>query len=125
VVYDQTPCDNAGVGTCLRNGYTQTKLAECKDASGKILDPSSLDPSGAGGQAAVDALLANISQASRPCWYLSYDNTALGCKNVSFNGQRISALRQTDTVAPPGTRLGMQCLTCANADPTTCKALTK
>jgi hypothetical protein len=125
VVYDQTPCSPAGSGDCLSEGYTQKKLSECKDASGKILDPSSLDPSGAGGQAAVDALLANISQASRPCWYLSYDNTALGCKNVSFNGQRISALRQTDTVAPPGTRLGMQCLTCANADPTTCKALTK
>jgi len=125
VVYDQTPCDNAGVGTCLRNGYTQTKLAECKDASGKILDPSSLDPNGAGGQAAVDALLANsISQASRPCWYLSYDNTKLGCLNVSYKGQRISALRPTGTVAPAGTSLGMQCLTCASANQV-CDPLTK
>jgi hypothetical protein len=120
VVFDRSPCIHPGVAPCLQTSYTETKLAECKDAQGKILDPSSLDPSGAGGQAAVDNILAGISDASRPCWYLSYDNTTLGCKNVSYNGQRISALRPTGTVAPAGTFLGMQCLTCASADQKCC-----
>ena len=111
-VYYQSPCTTLGMGYCQQTGWAVKPLSECKDAQGKILDPASLDPSGAGGQAAVDALLANsISQDSRPCWYLSYDNTALGCRNVSYNGQRISALRPSGSVAAPGTLLVVTCLT--------------
>ena len=112
VVVDRSPCSTPGVDSWLQPSYTETRLPECKDAQGKILDPASLDPSGAGGQAAVDALLANsISQDSRPCWYLSYDNTALGCRNVSYKGQEISALRPSGSVAAPGTFLVVTCLT--------------
>ncbi|HJX64057.1 MAG TPA: hypothetical protein VJ860_08900 [Polyangia bacterium] len=116
VVFDRSPCSTPGSNGCLQSGYTETRLPECKDAQGKILDPSRLDPS-LSNQQQVDALLdSSISQNSRPCWYLSYDNTKLGCQNVSYKGQRISALRKADTVAPPGTFLGMQCLTCASAN---------
>jgi hypothetical protein len=91
-------------------------LPECKDALGSILDPSSLDPNVVG-QAQVDATLgAHISQASRPCWYLSYDNSASGCAS-SYKGQKISALYPEGTVALPGTMLAMQCLTCAAGEP--------
>jgi hypothetical protein len=108
-VVDRTPCSNAGVGDCLQTGVTETRMNECKGADGKILDPSNL-------------ALDSVSQDSRPCWYLSYDkNSVTGCPN-SFNGQRISALRKTGQIAPAGTYLGMQCLTCARADQT-CPAL--
>jgi hypothetical protein len=102
-VVDRTPCSPAGVGNCLQTSVTETRMNECKDASGKNLDPSS-------------PALATVSEGSRPCWYLSYDtNSVTGCPN-SFKGQRITALRKTGQIAPPGTYLGMQCLTCARAD---------
>jgi hypothetical protein len=122
-VVDRIPCTEIYKNGCLESGFKETRLAECKDGSGKILDPASLDPSKVG-QAAVDKLLTNISEASRPCWYLSYDNTpSTGCSG-SYLGQRISALRPTGTVAPPGTFLAMQCLTCARSDQN-CPALTQ
>jgi hypothetical protein len=112
---DRIPCATPGGNGCLQTGFRDTPLTECKDGQGNILDPASLDPSVVG-QAAVDQLLTNnISEASRPCWYLSYDNSAAGCADV-YKGQRISVLRQTGTVAPPGTFLAMQCLTCASPD---------
>jgi hypothetical protein len=114
--YARTPCDTPGVGGCLTTSYTENPLPECKDALGSILDPSSLDPNVVG-QAQVDATLgAHISQASRPCWYLSYDNSASGCAS-SYKGQKISALYPEGTVALPGTMLAMQCLTCAAGEP--------
>jgi hypothetical protein len=108
----RTPCDTPGVGGCLSTGYTENPLPECKDGHGNILDPSSLDPS-AYSQAQINAVLANVSDDSRPCWYLSYDNSA--CAN-SYKGQRISALRPTGSVTSPGAIVAMQCLTCAAAD---------
>jgi hypothetical protein len=109
-VFYQTPCTTLGTGYCQQTGWAVKPLSECKDAQGKILDPASLDPS-LSDQQTVDNLLANISQDSRPCWYLSYDNTALGCRNVSYKGQEISALRPSGSVAAPGTILAVTCLT--------------
>ena len=108
----RTPCDSPGVGGCLLTGYTENPLPECKDGQGNILDPSSLDPS-VHGQAQVSTLLANVSQDARPCWYLSYDNSA--CAGA-YKGQRISALLPINSVAPSGTIVAMQCLTCSAAD---------
>jgi len=70
----------------------------------------------------IDALLNTISQDQRPCWYLSYDHSDTGCP-LSPNGQRISALRKTGTVAPPGTMLTMKCLTCATPPDQPCPRL--
>jgi hypothetical protein len=103
-----------GMGGCLQSGFTETRLPECKDSQGNILDPASLDPR-LYSQAQIDAVLANVSPDSPPCWYLSYDTSPLGCAQV-FKGQRISALRKMGTVAPVGTFLAMQCLTCAITD---------
>jgi hypothetical protein len=113
---ERVPCANFGQGGCLQTGFAETRLSECRDGQGNILDPSSLDPSRSS-QAQVDATLtASISEASRPCWYLSYDsNPATGCPSA-FKNQRISVLRPTGTVAPPGTMLALQCLTCALSD---------
>jgi len=113
-VMERVPCETPGQQACLSSGFTETRLAECTDGQGNPLDPSSLDSS-VSSQAQVSAVLATVSDASRPCWYLSYDHSAAGCSNV-FNGQRISALFPMGTVAPPGTFLAMQCLTCATAD---------
>jgi hypothetical protein len=122
-VLDRSPCSKGTEG-CLQTGFKDTRLPECKDSNGKILDPSSLDPSKSSVDQVNTLLDNNISQDARPCWYLSYDNSPLGCKDTSYNGQRISALRKKDTVAPPGTFLAMQCLTCPNydpSDPNSCK----
>jgi hypothetical protein len=110
-----SPCTRPGVGDCLPSGFAEKLIPECKDSQGNILDPVSLDPS-LHSQAQIDAVLAAVSDSSRPCWYLAYDNGVPGCKGVSFNSQRISALLPTGTVAPPDTYLSMQCLTCASAD---------
>ncbi len=117
-VRDRTPCTEVYKDGCLESLFKETKLAECKDASGNILDPTSLDPA-SHSQAAIDGVLNTVT-TQRPCWYLSYDNTtATGC-SAAYKGQRISALRPTGTTAPPGTFLGMQCLTCASADQKCC-----
>jgi hypothetical protein len=101
--------------------YTDTPILECKDGQGKPLDPNLLDPAPTNGPARtpqqITAVLDTISQDQRPCWYLSYDHSATGCP-AAPNGQRISALRKTGTVAPPGTELQVKCLTCSNGDPT-------
>ena len=128
-VLDRISCDTPGKsGTnCLASGYQEQRLLECKDGQGRNLDPASLDPSppnagaegnspapnaGARSQAQIDAVLAAVPEASRPCWYLSYDHGQAGCSTAPM-GQRISALRPTGTVAPAGTVLAMKCLTCA------------
>jgi hypothetical protein len=113
-VVQKIPCTNIGQNGCLQDGYIETSLPECKDGQGNILDPFTLDSS-AYTQDQVNAVLANVSDGSRPCWYLSYDPSAMGCADV-FRGQRISTLLPTGTLATPGTILAMQCLTCAAAD---------
>jgi hypothetical protein len=110
---DRQPCDRSK-GSCPDNGYNETSLIECRDGQGKPLDPAVLDPV-TNAKPQIDATLATVSEAQRPCWYLSYDNSPLGCP-AAYKGQRISALRKTGTVAPPGTQLAVKCLTCSNAD---------
>jgi hypothetical protein len=112
---DHQPCGDG-------NGcYTDTPILECKDGQGMPLDPNLLDPAPPKGSARtpqqITAVLDTISQDQRPCWYLGYDHSPTGCPDV-YKGQRISALRKTGTVAPPGTKLTMTCLTCSNGDPT-------
>jgi len=114
-VNDQVGCD-PGTPNCDSNGYIETPMPECKDNNGNLLDPASLDPN-SNSQAAINSVLATVPDSPRPCWYLSYDTTTLGCAKA-FRGQRISALRGTDVVAKPGTNLAMKCLTCPNYDPT-------
>jgi hypothetical protein len=102
-VNDQVPCSPPGKDGCLENGYRETPMPECKDSNGNLIDPTTPDPN-------------SVPDSARDCWYLSYDKTALGCATAGFNGQRISALRKSGTVAAPGTNLAMKCLTCPNAD---------
>jgi hypothetical protein len=96
-------CDTPGKGDCLLSGYREQPLAEC-------IDPDTHNP--------LDPLnpeKTKIPQDARPCWFLEYDdNPATGCPKA-FKHQRISALRKDDGLAPAGTLLGMQCLTCASS----------
>ena len=119
-VRDTSLCATPGQNGCLASGQKVTPLPECRDVQGNSLDPASLDP-GADSQplhtqAQIDAVLATVSENTRPCWYLSYDNSSSGCA-TSYNGERISALWPTGTVPPAGTQLGISCLTCATDDP--------
>ena len=119
---DRQPCDSTTKGGCPDNGYNETSLLECKDGQGKPLDPALLDPAPPKGTAPtaqqIQNVLDTVSQDQRPCWYLSYDHTpTTGCPQA-YNGQRISALRKTGTVAPPGTQLAVKCLTCSNPSQT-------
>jgi hypothetical protein len=119
-VRDRGPCSTPGTNGCSTTGYKEAFLPECKDAQGSPLDPASLDPGAASQplhtQAQIDAVLATVSENSRPCWYLSYDNSASGCA-TAYNGQRISVLWPTGTVPPAGSILAINCLTCATYDP--------
>jgi hypothetical protein len=100
-VQDRIPCDKPGEGKCFQNGYEQQTLVECKDSAGNALDPSTAKNN-----------LTKIAEDKRPCWYLSYDpDKIVGCPDA-FQNQKISALRKSGTVAPPGTLLAMKCLTC-------------
>jgi hypothetical protein len=118
---DRQPCDSTIAGGCPGNGYNETPLLECKDSQGMPLDPASLDPgttdSPLHSRAEIDALLATVSEDQRPCWYFFYDHSDTGCP-ATTNGQRISALRKSGTVAPPGSILSMKCWTCPTSDPT-------
>jgi hypothetical protein len=95
-VQDRIPCDKPGENKCFQNGYEQQTLLQCKDATGLPLNPDSPQ-------------LNSISEANRPCWYLSYDTSEYGCAGA-FQGQEISVLRKSGTVAPPGTLVAMRCL---------------
>ena len=94
---DRVPCLTPGQDGCLDDGYKDTPIPECKDGQGNLLDPASPQ-------------LDSVSEGSRPCWYFSYDATCA-------NGQKISALRPTGTVAPAGTFLAMTCQTCPASNP--------
>jgi len=103
-VLDRILCDAPGTGTCLPTGYRDTPIPECKDpSSGLPLDPA-------------NPQINSVPDDNRPCWYLWYDmDPVSGCAEA-YRGQRISALRKTGTVAPPGTMLAMSCLTCATQE---------
>ena len=103
-VVDKLPC-TLGANGCLATGYAETPLPECIDPTlGFPLNPA-------------DPQLNNIPDSARPCWYLDYDlSPVTGCPNAP-NGQRITALRPTGTVAPAGTLLALTCLTCPASDP--------
>jgi hypothetical protein len=97
---DMVSCDNPGTGTCTTAGFEVSSLPEC-------IDPTTgapLNPSAPAKQAVPDA--------ARPCWYLLYDtNQETGCPNAPY-GQRISALRPGDGIAPVNTLLSMSCHVC-------------
>jgi hypothetical protein len=104
-VKDRISCNNPGVDKCLMSGYQEESLKECTDGEGKALDPT---------KAKDKDVQKTVSDDKRPCWYLVYDdNKDTGCP-FAFKKQRITALRKGDGNAPPGTLLGMQCLTCAS-----------
>jgi len=108
VVY-RSPCTTVGTNGCLDTGWVESGLPECKDDQGNVLDPASLDPV-AVSQTQIDDVLATVREDLRPCWYVWYDNTILGCFR-SHNGQRISYLPASGTVAHPGALLVAECLT--------------
>ena len=120
-VLERMPCDNTTAGGCPDSGYNETPLPECEDSQGMPLDPASLDPgttdSPLHSRAEIDAVLATVSEDQRPCWYLAYDHSDVGCPNA-YNGQTISVLRKTGAVAPTGTIVEGKCLTCPDSDPT-------
>jgi hypothetical protein len=113
VVY-RSPCTTAGTNGCLDTGWVESRLPECKDSQGNVLDPASLDPR-TYSQTPIDAVLATVREDLRPCWYFSYDNTLMGCA-LSYNGQRISYLPASGTVAHPGAFLAAECLTDITTD---------
>jgi len=101
-VLDKIVCDTPGKGECLRTGYIEKPLPECRTRDNKRLDPNNPDLNS-----------VNNDDISRPCWYLVYDKDPnAGCPHA-FRNQKITALRKDNKLAPPGTVLGMQCLTCA------------
>jgi len=111
-VLDEFPCAEPGVGPCLEAGYAAAAIYECgamqSDASG-ITYGQPLNP--------ANPQIDNIPDAERPCWYLSYDTDPItGCPHAP-NGQRISVLRRTGTVAPAGSYLAMTCQTCPASNP--------
>jgi hypothetical protein len=100
----RSPCTTLGIGSCQQTGWVIKPLSECRDSQGKNLDPSS-------------PALATVSEDARPCWFLFYDaNPVTGCPN-SPNGQAISALWPSGSVAPPGTLLTAKCLTDVASEP--------
>ena len=106
---DRIACDAPGQGNCLVSGYEENSRAECIDpTTGLPLDPT-------------NPQVANVPDTARPCWYLYYDLTpTTGCADA-YRGQRITVLRKTGEIAPAGTLLSMQCLTCPTTD-ATCSA---
>jgi hypothetical protein len=106
-VKDRISCDTPGEGKCLLSGYKEQSLKECRDINGALLDPATAKQ-----QIQDDPDIVPDDQAHRPCWYLVYDNEVnTGCPQAFMN-QRLSVLRQGNGNAPPGTLLGVQCLTC-------------
>jgi hypothetical protein len=106
-VKDRISCDTPGQGDCLLSGYKEQSLKECTDINGATLDPATAKQ-----QILDDSGIVPDDQTHRPCWYLEYDADAdTGCPQAFMN-QRLSVLRQGNGNAPPGTLLGVQCLTC-------------
>jgi hypothetical protein len=106
-VRDRISCDTPGQGDCLVNGYKEQSLKQCRDINGATLDPATAKQ-----QIFDDNGIVPDDQTHRPCWYLEYDaDPDTGCPQAFMN-QRLSVLRQGNGNAPPGTLLGVQCLTC-------------
>jgi hypothetical protein len=108
-VVHRSPCTTVGTNGCLDTGWVESRLPECRDSQGKTLDPASLNTV-LYSQTQLDAVLASVSEDSRPCWYLAYDSGPAGCA-PSYNGQRISYLPASGTVVHPGALLMAECLT--------------
>jgi hypothetical protein len=107
VVKDRQPCEPTDGGACPSNGYLETALPQCTDASGNPLDPAS-------------PKISSVPVDAWPCWYLSYDkDPTTGCPNAPM-GQVISVLRPSTPSA--GASLSLSCRTCSSADDPRCLA---
>jgi hypothetical protein len=102
---DRIPCDTPGTPPCLLSGYEEYPRAECIDpTTGLPLDPT-------------NPQVGDVPDSVRPCWYLYNDpDPNTGCPDT-YQHQRITVLRKTGEIAPPGTMLAMKCLTCPGSDP--------
>ena len=94
-------CETPGQDGCPPSGAVENSMPQCRSIQGNLLDPEGPRPE-------------TVSDGSRPCWYLWYDDRAC---SWAFKGQRISVLRQTGNVTPPGSYLAMTCWTCPQEDP--------
>jgi len=106
LVVDELACSVPG--GCSINGYQQNTLSECADIEGGTsIGP--LNP--------ANPQISNVPDGERPCWYLWYDTDPVtGCSGAP-NGQRISVLRPTGSVAPAGSELVVKCQTCPASNP--------
>jgi hypothetical protein len=108
-VVDKIACDTPGVGACLFTGYQENTLSECMDIEGGTSIAAPLNP--------ANPQINNVPDGERPCWYLWYDTDPVtGCSGAP-NGQRISVLRPTGSVAPAGSELVVNCQTCPASNP--------
>jgi hypothetical protein len=110
-VKDRLACDTPGQPDpktgldCLPTGFTEKALSQCVDGDGNTLAPTKTKQQ-------FEKEVPD-DDAHRPCWFLIYDKDEnAGCPKA-FKNQKITALRKGNGNAPPGTLLGMQCLTCA------------
>jgi hypothetical protein len=102
-VMRRIPCEDPGQASCASSGYQETMIEQCRNERGSPLDPEAPQPN-------------TVSQEALPCWYLKRDLKVLGCRR-SVQGLRPVVLNPGDEILPPGSVLGMQCLTCPDGQP--------
>ena len=102
-VIEQIQCEMPGQANCLPSGYQEQSFPQCRDSLGSHLDPA-------------NPQMESVPDDNRPCWYLGYDTTTMGCP-ASPNGARVFVLRKPGHIAPPGSLLRIACLTCPDSDP--------
>jgi hypothetical protein len=108
-VLDKLACGVPGAGSCLVTGYQENYLSECMDIASAPASNLPLNP--------ANPQINNVPDGERPCWYLWYDTDPVtGCSGAP-NGQRISVLRPTGSVAPAGSELVVYCQTCPASNP--------
>jgi hypothetical protein len=109
LVRDDFLCSTPGAGGCLATGYQEHYLSECMDIAGAPASNLPLNP--------ANPQINNVPDGERPCWYMWYDaDPVTGCSGAP-NGQRISVLRPTGSVAPAGSLLVVNCQTCPASNP--------
>jgi hypothetical protein len=109
LVRDAFLCSTPGAGGCLETGYQENYLSECMDVEGAPASNRPLNP--------ANPQINNVPDGERPCWYMWYDTDPVtGCSGAP-NGQRISVLRPTGSVAPAGSLLVVNCQTCPASNP--------